>query len=286
MNLTDAIFIRSNPLIEIRARMHRHTRHGVYGVDDAIMIAGLAASAAGTGMSMAGQQESADAMERARANFRLKQQQLQEDANKVFAKSKSMATIASTDETLAKGAAQRGQIVKALQQASTPMATALPSNPATGYQVSDPGAAAAQAAGNATRTANTAAANTLGAYDDWSNQNQLNAADAARNMAPISSKSQGNARVFPTQLEAASHKGDNLSQWGQIVGALGSVAGGVSGLLSAPTAAVNAVTPITSVAQYPASASMWSGITQAATQQAARQALYGVPSLWSSMIAR
>lgn len=284
MNLTDASLIRANPLREIRARIQRHTRHAIYGIDDAtaLMLASLAASAAGTGMSIAGQQESADAMDRARANFQANQKKLQKDANQVFVKSSSQATRSAADEALAKGAQERGQIVAALKQASTPMATALPSNSATGYKVSDPGAAAAQAAGDATRAATTTAANNLGAYDDWANQNQLNQAEAARNFAPISSKSQGNARIFPTQLEVASHKGDNLSQWGQIVGALGSVAGGVSGLVSTPA---TAVTPLANVAQYPASASMWSGITSAASSQAARQAMAGLTNynLWGSL---
>jgi hypothetical protein len=148
----------------------------------------------------------------------------------------------------------------------------------------------AQTAGDASRTAQTTAASRLGAYDDLSAQQQLNQAEASRQMAPIGSKAQGNARILPGQMEKASHEGDTLSQWGQIVSALGSVASmgaasgfGVAGAgaSAAQTAATTggwtgslfsslaggATPAVTTVA--PAAAGSWasalSGLTQTAT---------------------
>lgn len=245
-----------------------------------LLAAGLAATAAGTGLQMAGSAQSADAMARARDAFQLQQKKLQSDANMVLQKSQTQASRGTTDATLAAGAAQRGQLTSALQQASVPAMAPLPSNSETGYQVNDPGASAAQAAGNATRTANTEAVNKLGAYDDWSSQQRLDAGEAARNLAPIQSKSMGNERLLPTELEAGSHAGDSLTQWGQIVGALGSVAsmGAASGF--------GAAAPAATAAQAAANMGGWQGglFSSLASGAVPATATVAAPGAWGSAL--
>jgi len=214
------------------------------------LLLGLAASAVGTGLQVAGSEESRAAMESTRANFLAQQEKLQKQASQVFQNSAKQASADAAKATLDKGADQRSQLVQALKQASATDA-GLPQDTVTSYEVTDDptrrAANVAQTAGAASRTAQSTAAAKLGAYDDFTAQQQLDNAEASRQLAPIASKSQGNARILPGQMEAASHAGDSLSQWGQIVGALGSVAslGAASGFGAASTGATAAQTAAT-----------------------------------------
>ena len=187
-------------------------------------------------MQVAASSEAKEAMGAARANFLNQQKQLQQQGNSVFQTAAIKASEPQTQQTLDQGAQQRTQLSQALKQTAQPMTQPLAANAPNTYQVSDSPISRAQSIntgqGAAVGADATAAAAKQGAWGDWQTAQALNNAEANRNLMPIESASRGNASLFPTELEVASHAGDELNGWGQFVSSLGSLAmmGGAMGL--------------------------------------------------------
>ena len=209
-----------------------------------LLAAAAAASAAGTGMSIAGNQEAADAMQSVRNNELLQQQGFQRQANSVFQNSVAQANPTNVNAEMAKGAANRQGLAQALAAGAMPVAQPLPatSTAATPENDSpnpmDRAQANQQARTNAWTGLVQHAQAKLGAYSDLSTQQGIQNAQAAGNLAVINNKAQGQANLLPIELQVASQKGNSLSGWGQMVSALGSIGmmAGATGLGAAGAA--------------------------------------------------
>jgi hypothetical protein len=247
----------------------------MYGVDDALLVAGLAATVAGTGMGIAGNEEAQAAMSSVRTAERKRQDELQNEANSVFKKSLSTSGADMAKNKIAQGANQRQSVYNALKQVAEPIAGApLPedsnANPIVGDDATAGAARRARARGGAWSALNSEAAAREGGYQDYEAEQALNNAEASRRLAVINNRARGWAGIMPTELEVASHKGDALSGWGQLVSALGSTAGmagavGVGSGAAAPTmvqmnAAADPTIITTPAAEYNPGA--WSSILQ------------------------
>ena len=192
----------------------------------ALAIVGIAASAAGTGMQIAGNEKAKRAIEERKGKYNAKQAALEkknaELANNAIAG--SGADVARKE--MEAGRTGRNKIWESINQQAQPVAQALP---AVSGGASE---ARGRAAGNAWSRLNTNAASTVGSMADWQTQQAIENADTAREIGMNNNFAQGNTRLLPTQLEVASQAGDRLSGWGQIVKSLGgiaSMAGGAMG---------------------------------------------------------
>lgn len=208
----------------------------MYGIDDALLIGGLATSLAGTGMGIAGNMQAQDAMNSARSSEVQAEKQYENQANSVFQNSVSQQGAGTAKNEAAAGAAQRENAFNSLNQVAQPVVGApLPtdtnSNPVvdTSGQTS-PGNpveranSLASSRGSAFNTLTSNAAATEGGLQDWQTQEAVRNAEANRQIAPIASEAQGRAALLPTELQVAGASGDELSGWGSLVGALGSTA--------------------------------------------------------------
>lgn len=221
---------------------------------------------AGAGLSIAGNIESQNAMNAARANATNQQAQLQKQSNAIFQNSLAQSTPAVAQQQMQQGQAARTNAWQNLQDATTPTASALP---ASGTTTSSPGASGtsgsptsgasqrAASAGNTWNALNAKSAATEGSYGDWQNQQAIKNANTAQKLGVVNNFSQGDAALLPTELQVASQKGDALSGWGSIVSSLGSLAGYANkfGSFGQPSAA----TPISQIGNYPGTNAMLTG---------------------------
>lgn len=210
-------------------------REEIYPV---LMAVAAAAAAAGTGLSIAGQAESQNAISRARNAELLRQQQYQKTASGVFNTSLEQSAPKSAKAQLDAGAADRqAEMAKLAQQPGV-----APSARDKGtLTATSPGAdgAAARTEANVTATNNAwsnivgQAQAKLGGYQDWDVAQGIKNARANQRLALVGNEAAGSANVLPIELEVASHKGDSLEGWGQLVSALGMVAGAGAGAAGA-----------------------------------------------------
>lgn len=190
----------------------------------------LAASVAGTGMQMAGAAKARRAMESTRAEFAAKQKKLEERANAEFQANLDKNTRGNVDRQLQAGEENRQNIWEDLNKTSQPIASALQ---ATGSNTTNKSASRANAAAQTWNQLNAKSKSAGGAFGDWKTNQGIENADTAQKLGVTNNFSEGEARLLPLELDVASHSGDQLSAWGGIVGTLGSIAGGVGGLMSA-----------------------------------------------------
>lgn len=205
-----------------------------------LALAGLALGAVGTGLSAAGAAKSRSAMSKTRAQFAAKQGALQDQSNDIFQDSLSKSTRKGAGAAISKGASDRQTAWHTLNDASAPIATALPAT-----STSAPTNRAAKIAGGAASAWNNLNAGNqarAAGYGDWEDAQARKDADEAQKLGVINNFSQGDARVLPGELDAASRKGDALSGWGNIVSSLGSLAGtaGASGAFGKTVASAGA----------------------------------------------
>jgi hypothetical protein len=241
---------RSQRLLDIamdRPNIEALLHCGIYGLDDALLLAGTAASLAGTGASIAASQESASAMNQQRSIEVKRQSVLQDQANQVFRKSLSTSGADTAKQQINTGAAQRQSIADAIKQVGQPdAASAAPTDNNPDTVVDSDGATRtantlAATRGGAWSTLTSNAATREGGYQDQTSDQALNNADANRNLGVINNRARGWAGLFPLELSVASHKGDALAGWGQLVSALGSASsvagasGAFAGNIAPPT---------------------------------------------------
>jgi len=186
-----------------------------------LLLAGLAASAAGTGMQMAGARKSRKAMEATRAAELARQKKYQEQAGKTFEASLSKSTRANADAAMAEGANRRTSAYDRIAAGNQP--TAL--NQVTTNRTVLPGPTTANRSAEAWSQLVGGNQAKLGGTADWQLGQGIKDTRASQDLAVISDNARGSARILPSELEAASHKGDSLSGWGQLLQAAGAVAG-------------------------------------------------------------
>jgi hypothetical protein len=191
-------------------------------------------------MQMAGNAKSQSEMNKTRAAFVAKNAKLQDESDQIALESAGKSSPKNAQKELDAGAAGRENAWNNLQLATTPIASALP---ATSSPDSATGRATA-ATGGATSAWNRIVTNAgarMGSYGDWETQQAVKNADAAQRLGIVNNFARGNANLLPLEMTVASQKGDKLSGWGQLVGALGamtSVGGMAAGAFaSAPGAA-------------------------------------------------
>ncbi len=206
-----------------------------------VLAAGAALAAVGAGLSYAGNQQAQSAINAARSKSMAAQQEFQRKAGSIFNNQLPNETAQSAQSDIAKGAAERQNVFGALKQLSNPAETT--QSPLQSAAVkSDLARTTMQ--GNAWSNALSQAQSKLGGYGDWSTALGVQNSDVNRRIGVINNESSGTARILPLEIQAASHKGDALSSWGRIVGALGSVVSAGSGsLLGAGTSALSAIGP-------------------------------------------
>jgi hypothetical protein len=185
------------------------------------------ATLVGTGLSIAGNAEDQSAMNSARANEVNQQAQLQKQANAAFQNSLAQSTPNTAQQQMQQGAAARTNAWANLQDATAPVASALPDTSGSGTSNSPTNSAKQRASvsGNAWNTLTAKAGATEGGYGDWENQQAIKNANASQQLGVINNFSQGDAALLPTELQVASQKGDALGGWGSIVSSLGNLAG-------------------------------------------------------------
>lgn len=183
---------------------------------------GLAATAIGTGLSIAGNETSKSAMEGARARQVSQQADLQRKNSALFSANLAKSGAGTADQEMATGKQARENIWNQLQDASSPVASALPANQ-TG-----PTAAAKKQAGGAASTWNnivSGAKAKVASVGDWETNQANRNADTSARLGVNNDFSRADANLLPLELQVAESKGDGLRTWGSIVGALGSIAG-------------------------------------------------------------
>lgn len=178
----------------------------------------IGATVAGSALSIAGQQKAKSAMKSVRSEYAQQQSDLQRRAIPIYEKNRLASSPESVNAQLAKGAAERGALVDALQQSSQPIASALPAT-------DDANSRRTATAGNAWRNLVTGAGNELGSYGDWNTNQNIGNIDTNSKLGVINNEAQANARLLPTELGVASEKGDKLSSWGSLISSLGTIAG-------------------------------------------------------------
>lgn len=255
-----------------------------------LLAIGLAATAVGTGLSIAGNAQDQNAIGDARATEALQQEKLQKQASGVFQTSVGNNSVPAAANTLASGANARATIASALANASAGGNTNLPVNSQPGYQVTDAtgqpmtntaGARATAGAGAWGNVVNTAA-DKLGSYGDLTTTQGVNNSQANNQLGVIGNKAKGDANLLPLEIEVASHKGDALTGWGSIVSALGSVAslGAASGLGAAGAAGSAATSATPSIGQLGALTAGFGPVSAAFGR--GYQAQPATPNVWSS----
>lgn len=193
-----------------------------------LLAAAAALSAAGAGMSMAGNAKANSEMDAKRNAELLRQRGYQAEADAQFATSLDKSDVETADQQIDTGAAQREAAYANLRNATSGLTTTPARNQPVGEQAS--GAAArttssVQATNNAWTNLQGAARARLGGYQDWGLQSNIKDRRASQDLGITATKARQSANVLPLEMQDAAHAGDGLKAWGQLVGALGAVAG-------------------------------------------------------------
>ena len=234
------------------------------------ILAGLALSAAGTGMQMAASSKAKGAMNDAQNAELLRQRGYQEQADASFQQNlaKSKRDTADTEQQAGadRRTAEYGKI------AATGAGVAAPITQTTSGNATPNSAAGAAARNKSTVTATGNAWSKLvgnaraklGGGDDWQLNQSIRNTRANQDLAITAGNARASANILPVEMNAASHEGDALKGWGQLVGALGAVtgmAGSVAG--AAPVAGGNYAAELgrAAAAEGAQAAGNWSALT-------------------------
>lgn len=192
-----------------------------------LAVAG-AMSAAGAGMNMAANAETADAMRKAREAERLRQQGYEKKAVNAWEQSLDQSGRSAADKSLAEGEAQRVNAYNRMSQVPLSTQTAPVASAAGPKMVRTPAAAtqaSLAAVNNAWTKLRGQSRAALGSYGDWGVANYAKNRSAQDELGIASALARGSANVLPLEMEAASRAGDELRGWGSAVGAVGQIAG-------------------------------------------------------------
>jgi hypothetical protein len=191
------------------------------GIETIATVAGLAASAAGTGLSMAGAAKAQDAMEKQIQNQIAYQQSLQARATPVFQRSLQESSPEQVGRQMKQGEDQANALYRDVQ--SLPLGSAL--SPISEGQQRD------------TRTRDVIAAQNqaqagLQGVSGMQSQQWLKNAEAQNQLGVFSNLANSSSQATPYLVQLAGHAGDSLAGLGSLMstaGTLGAMYGASKG---------------------------------------------------------
>lgn len=193
----------------------------------------LAATAAGTGASVVGQQKAKHAMQDATQAERIRQKGIQDRAAGAFDESLAQSDKSVADEQIKQGEQERLQGYRNLQQ----IPVAVPGGQLVGGQ--NPAMVLQdQALANASNRSRAK----LGSYDKWQLDQAVKNTRATQQQALYGQQAQRSQALLPMELQDASHKGDTWQGVGMGLSALGTLAsmGSLAGVGAGGQAALTA----------------------------------------------
>jgi hypothetical protein len=198
-----------------------------------LIIAGLAMSAAGAGVQIAGAEESRKAMNSAVDESLARQQQFSQQGRSVFEKSLTGSTPQTAQDQMAEGRDRALNEYQSLQAKSlTGETSAVPFESNQSATNVDKGR---------TGLSNLAQASLQG-YSEWDLQRAIKNLTAEGQLGLISNNARNVASMLPYQVQAASHAGDSLSGIGSLLGTAGGLVGMFGALAPAAAAGTTAST--------------------------------------------
>ena len=195
----------------------------------------LALAAAGAAASYAGQRKAAKAQEQVLTDYRSRNKQREAEANAIYEQSLAQSGVDTADTALDKGTKRRQAAYESLGDALP--AQALPTTAKGDTLVKTP---TTKNTGTVWEKLMNNAQAKLGSYADWQLQQGIkdNRANQSISRVTTDARSDWN-NVVPVEMTAASHKGDALQGWGQLLSAAGMVSG-MSAALSTGAAGAGA----------------------------------------------
>jgi hypothetical protein len=209
-----------------------------------LLIAGLLASGAGTGMQIAGNQEAKSALNATRSQEQVQQAGFQKSAQSQVANSLAQSTAPVAQKQMETGANNRMSAFQALQAAGAPL-TGQPTQSTTTNKViggtpTEQAAARSSNAGNAWSDLQARAQANEGGYGDWQTAQNVKNATTMGNLSAIGTQASDAASIYPLEQNVALQKGDSLGGWGQLLSALGSLSMMGAAVSAPPAAAASA----------------------------------------------
>lgn len=197
-----------------------------------LAVAGLVATAAGTGASIAGQRSAEKAQGRAIDLQTAQQEKFNREKQQAAAQTARDVGYEATTGNLAK--AQQQRISDFLQAQNAAPSLELPAGEAAPKVIqTETKRATDTGRGYATRVGT--AESRLGALNDLSTINNILLSRGATGIGTIANQQAGSAALLPLQLAAAREKGGNLRTIGDILTALGGVSTGAAAIGAGPS---------------------------------------------------
>lgn len=185
----------------------------------------IAATAAGTAASVAGQKKAQRAMGRAQAAENMRQSKLRDEANALFSQSLSANTAKSRSEAEVDATAKRTETYKgdlaAVKKAEVGSAYGSEAPTVVADEAAASGAAGKM--GSVMDSRNKAA---LASFGDVTQATAVKNARARTNIGTTADFMRGSASAHGAEMDYASHAGDQLKTVGDILQKVGMVAGG------------------------------------------------------------
>jgi len=185
----------------------------------------IAATAAGTAASIAGQKKAQRAMGQAQAAENARQAKLREEANAIFSESLSSNTTKNRVAAETAAAGKRKEAYTADLAAGKRAEVGSSYGTDTPKVVADESAARGEAGkmGSVIDARNKAV---LAGFGDVTNANAVKNARARVNAGVVGDFMKGSASAHGVEMDYASHRGDSLKTVGDILSKVGMVAGG------------------------------------------------------------
>ncbi len=201
-----------------------------------LAIAALALTAAGTGLSIAGQNAANSAREKALSNSVKEQDQSRNEASAIFNQNTANQTPADYQKNIKDAATQREGEYQAAQQ-SAPGLVNLPKQGESPTVVNEANRKFSDL--SMFRNQQNQQAALLAGYGDAQFGQNLANNRVGQDLGRVSNFAEGNLRTLPFELDSAGHAGDSLRLGGTIASALGTIAGlgAASGIGAGATAA-------------------------------------------------
>jgi hypothetical protein len=242
-----------------------------------LFVAGTVLTVVGTGASIAANEAQDSAVHNARNDERMRQEKLSKQRQKTFDNSLNESGVDTAQKDLNTGTGAREALYA--QAGNAPQgATATPalqqSTTVSGGAPTQQSLQTSKEATNAWSKLVGGSEAKLGAYGDWTQNQQIKNNRAAQDLAINANKSRGSLSVNQFEIEHASHAGDNLRDWGTVASALGSIGmmGGAAGLAGTANSAIG-----TSAAQ------VGSATGEAAEAAGGAGATMAAPNAWASL---
>lgn len=200
----------------------------------------IAATAAGTAASIAGQKKAQRAMGNVQAAENMRQAKLREEANAIFAQSLNQNTAKNRSEVEAKAQAGRTEAYKG-DIGSVKRAEVGSAYGSEAPQVVSGESAARGQAGKMSSVIDSKNKAALASFGDATQTMAVKNARARTNVGTTADFMRGSASAMGAEMDYASHKGDQLKTIGDILSKVGMVAGGYAAASAAAgSAGINA----------------------------------------------